>query len=144
MSGQITNYGSELFLKAILGRSFNVPQVFYIAMVLSAEPTIMSSGSSLDEPTGPSYERAIFQNSTDRWIISGTESISNSTAIEFPIANEDWGTAKFFAICDAQTGGNIIAFGDLATPQEILESSQLIIAIGGLSFTLFNTAYEGD
>lgn len=53
-------------------------------------------------PDNPSYDQADDQYS-----------ITNVADIQFPEATGSWGTITHFAIYDAKTGGNLIAFGAL-------------------------------
>ena len=144
MSGRVTNYGSQLFLKSFFGKSTTIPNTLWIALVTDEEPSVGSTGSDIVEPLTDDYVRSQYPNSKSNWTVTGTETISNSNAIEFPIATSDWGEARYFAVCDKKTGGNVIAYGDLLNGVEVFDSDQVIIAIGGISFTLYNVAYEGD
>lgn len=148
MSGQVTTSGSRLFLKSFFGkRGYLIPDQLWIALVATTEPTVMTSGSDLDEIDNtvyPSYDRAQFQNVEDNWLISGFDTIYNSQAVEFPVAGESWGEINYFAICDSRTGGDVMAFGDLAKRQEVIQGDRCQIEIGGISFTIFNPVYEGD
>jgi hypothetical protein len=148
MSGQLTNQGARTFLAAFFGkRPGQIPEQFWIALIGDREPNISSTGSDIDEidkEIYTSYERAQYQNVEENWQISDYDTIFNSQAIEFPVANETWGAVNYFGVCNEKTGGKLIAYGDLSSSQVVIEGDQVQIDIGGIAFTIFNPAYEGD
>ena len=148
MAGQVTNQGARTFLQAFFGnRTEQIPEQFWIALIGEREPNISSTGSDIDEVDNilyPSYERAQYQNISQNWQISSYDTIFNAQAIEFAIANEGWGPVNYFGVCNEKTGGKLLAYGDLSTTQVIIEGDQIQIDIGGIAFTIFNPAYEGD
>jgi len=148
MAGQITTKGASIFLRSFFGKREDlIPNQFWIALIGAIEPSVSSTGTDIDELDSalyPSYQRAQFENDNSNWQISGSDTIFNVTAIEFPVANEEWGEANYFAICNTANGGDVIAFGDLATRQFVIQGDRVQIDIGGISFTMYNPAYEGD
>jgi len=148
MAGQITTHGTLTFLQSFFGKRPDlIPNQLWIALIAEEEPSVMSTGTDIDEidsVTYPSYQRAQFQNIPSNWVVSGYESIYNAQAIEFSAANEPWGVVTYFGICTTMTGGALLAYGELATSQDIIEGDSIQIDIGGISFTIFNPAYEGD
>jgi len=44
----------------------------------------------------------------------------NANEILFPAATEDWGIVTHVALLDAATDGNILFFGELTTPKEVV------------------------
>jgi len=153
MSAQLTKYGTRFFLRTIFvsydadGFTRLPPSSFYVALVGDIEPSISSDGSDLDEPDpdlNPSYDRAEYLNVPENWSMSGYDTISNSTNIEFPIAAEDWGSIRYYAICEKKTGGSVYAFGNLSSETDIISGDRVSIAVGGLAFTMFAPVFEGE
>jgi hypothetical protein len=147
MPGQVTTRGTRVFLQSFFGRRTDlIPNQLWIALIGEDEPTIQSTGSDIAEidfDLNPSYTRAQFQNVQENWTLSGYDTILNAKSIDFPVANENWGDVFYFGICTSETGGDLLAYGDLASSQNIIEGDRIQIDIGGLSFTVFNPAYEG-
>lgn len=77
-------------------------------------------GSEGTEVTGGSYARQGITSSTGWSAISGSppstpRQISNAADIVFATATADWGTISHWAIHDASTAGNRIAYGAFDT-----------------------------
>lgn len=60
----------------------------------------------------------------------------NGTTIEFPKATSSWGTIYYFFVADAQTGGNVLVYGQLVTPKTVDTGDQLIFDTDGVTFTV--------
>ena len=80
------------------------------------------------------YARVICQT----WdIASGTDGdTENTVEVEFPTATASWGTILDFAICDASTAGNMLAFGTLSTSKSVALGDTPKFAVGDLDVTL--------
>lgn len=63
-------------------------------------------------------------------------SMKNSAAIEFPTATANWGTATAWGLFDAATAGNLIWYGDIDTPKELLSGDIYRINAGSLTLTM--------
>jgi hypothetical protein len=61
---------------------------------------------------------------------------SNTAAVEFPTASASWGTITYAAILDASTGGNMLAYGALATSKTIDSGDVFRIPTGDYDITL--------
>jgi len=73
---------------------------------------------------------------------SGGSASSNST-VTFPQAtanynntNSDGSTVTYVALTDASSGGNVIFYGNLTNPKEILSADTMSIASGSLTVSL--------
>lgn len=130
---------STYFLNMLLGNAFHsssiaaFPATYYVALS-TAVPN--SAGSNITEPSGGSYARAPFSSfSTPSGGI-----ISNGADIEFPESTGSWGTIRGFAIYDSATGGNVLMFDKLTTPQDIVADNQARFKPGALKVTLRSVA----
>jgi len=114
--GSFSNYWENKLLDYIFGKGDLTPPVIYLGL-LTAEPA--EDGTGLAEPSGSAYQRA--QTSASNWNASAGGSLDNSGDITFPMATGNWGTITHFALFDAATGGNMLAYGTLS-PAKVVGS----------------------
>ena len=109
----------------------------YVALYTATPTDANASGT---EVSGGSYARVAVTNNTTNWPAStGTNPTTkaNGTAITFPAPTAAWGTVVAFAIYDAVTAGNEIAWGALTTSKTINNGDAApSFAIGALTITL--------
>lgn len=124
-----SNYAETAVLNHFFkGTTYSQPTNLYVALS-TADPT--EDGSGLAEPSGGSYARVAFNT----WTISGNQA-SNNGAITFTTATGAWGTITHFAIYDASTGGNMIAYGPATPNQAIVSGNTASFPDGQLVATL--------
>lgn len=133
----LTNYARQQIIKGVIGKEYfgrrpnstggntTTTYPFYLALS-KTQPDVY--GGSISEPSaGLGYSRtnldnslfsgdAIFNSTPDYDGTNDVYSFTNVADIVFPEATGSWGTITHFAIYDAKTGGNMIAFGTLASP----------------------------
>lgn len=131
MAGSFSDYLENEILDHITGKGAYTSPTVYIA-VSTADPT--DDGSGIAEPSGNGYARVATSAAT--WNAASSGATSNAAAISFPTATGAWGTITHFALYDAATDGNILAHGDLDTPQAISNNQVLRFAAGELNITL--------
>ncbi|MCK7503263.1 MAG: hypothetical protein MZV70_03580 [Desulfobacterales bacterium] len=105
---------SDYFENVLLNHAFKVaeytpPAHIYIALCKSTLDDTHTGTTLPGEVTGGGYERT----ACDDWAIYETGKIDNDGSVSFPQATADWGTITDIALCDAQTGGNILTYGKL-------------------------------
>lgn len=66
---------------------------------------------------------------------SGGE-MSNSEALEFPTASEDWGTAAGWALFDAESGGRLWWYGEVDVPKPLHAGDIYRVNVGGLRLVM--------
>ncbi len=116
MAGSASDYVEALFLNSLLGGvGFFTPGSVYLA-AYTAAPTDAGGGT---EVSGGSYARVQITNNTTNFpnAVSGEKNLG--VAQLFPEATGSWGTVTHFGILDAGTGGNLLFWGELTTPQAI-------------------------
>lgn len=123
--GCLTNYGEAQALTYL----FKTMATHYYVGAFTVAPSDTSPGT---EVNASDYIRQeiTFGNVTE----GNPSTISNSNAVEFPVAESDWGTVVALAIFDAATGGNMIAFSNVDTPRHVDVGIALRIPVGGLTF----------
>lgn len=105
------------------GVPYTAPATVYLA-AMTAAPTIAGGGT---EATGGSYARVAIT-----WAAAASSQIANSAATTFPTATASWGTIVDAAIYDAATGGNLMQFNTLTTPETIATTNVLNFPIGAV------------
>lgn len=118
----LTNHGEDKLLTL-----FKNAGSYYLAL-FTAAPGETGGGA---EVTGGAYARQLvaFGEPAD-----GT--MKNSAAIEFPTATADWGTAVSWGLFDAASGGNLVWYGEITTPKELLAGDIYRINTGNLTLTM--------
>lgn len=130
--GNLTTYGANSLLNHVLkNTAFTRPTHLYLALCL-ADPTKAATGDSISEPTGGSYARVI----CDSWETAVARATSNMSEIKFTKATANWGTITHWAICDALTSGNAIAFGPLTVEKTVNLNDTFTVAAGDLDVSI--------
>lgn len=118
---------SNALLNLVLnGDAYTAPASVWVALFTVA-PTATTDGT---EVTGGDYERIEVTFGT-----STTATTSNTAAVPFPVATASWGTVTAVAICDADTLGNQLYYGNLTAPKTVGTDDQLNFAAGALTVT---------
>jgi len=122
------------------------PTNVYVALY-TANPTDSTAGT---EVTGGSYARVTVASSLANWagtqgagtttVSSGTTgTTSNNNAITFPAPTANWGVVTGAALCDATSGGNILAYGALTVNKTVNNGDAApSFPAGSLTFQLDN------
>ncbi len=115
------------------GGDYARPATLYIGL---STTTIADGGTNITEPSGNGYARVAVTNNATNWPAASAGAKSNGTPITFPAATGSWGTITDFFISDADTGGNILAFGALAAAQAVASGETINFAVGALDISL--------
>lgn len=136
MAGSFSDFTEAKVLDHLFGAtSYTPPTPLYFAL-FTAAPSDSGGGT---EVTGGSYARVgVTNNTTNFPNASGTSptSKSNGTVITFPTASANWGTVVAFAIFDASSGGNLIAWADLTVNRTVNSGDTASFAVSALTITL--------
>lgn len=109
-------------------QSASLPSAVYVGLFLT-NPTGAGTGT---EVSGNGYTRVAASFGTPAQ--SGTGMVaSNTSAVQFPTAEGSWGTPQYFALYDAQTGGNLLFYAALPTTFAITSGMAPRFAVGALS-----------
>lgn len=132
----ITNYGAALAARSFLGKSLTIPATLYVA-VATASPNSTSTGLSLAEPTGGSYARVSVTNNSTNFTFDGYNAVYNASDIIFPVATGFWGRLGYWALTDAATAGNVLAYGTLNPVATVVAGDRLTMVANSLSIAAF-------
>jgi hypothetical protein len=128
--GSFSNYAELKILEHITGKtSFTKPTV-YVGLS-TANPDEDASG--LAEPSGNGYARV---DSTGVWGTAADGEITNDSVITFPEASGSWGTISHFALFDAESGGNMLAYGALSESKAVGSGDTARFSASALTITL--------
>jgi len=129
--GSFSDYWENKILDHIFGKANYTPPTIYVGLS-TADP--LDDGSGLAEPTGNGYARV--QTSIADWNVASTGTIDNTNAITFPEATDSWGTITHFALFDAATAGNMLAYGALSQSKAIVSGDTAKFDVGDLDVSL--------
>lgn len=118
----LTNYGEDKMLTL-----FKDAGPYYLALFTVA-PGETGGGT---EVSGGAYARQQVTFGT-----ASKGSISNSAPIEFPTATGSWGTAVAWGLFDAASSGNMIWYGNITTPKELLAGDIYRVNAKNLTLTM--------
>ena len=129
MAGSFSDYLEDKLLKhAFTNTTYTPASTLYVALYTVA-PSDSGGGT---EVSGGSYSRTSVAFS-----VSGTGTLcTNSSAVEFAAATASWGTVVAVSVYDASTGGNMLAWADLAANKTIDSGDIFRIPAGDLDITL--------
>jgi hypothetical protein len=129
--GGFSNYWENKILDHVFGKGSYAPPTIYVALS-TADP--LDDASGLSEPSGNGYARV--QTSASDWSPASGGSLNNAGDIAFGAATGSWGTITHFALFDAATGGNMLAYGALNQSKAIGGSNTPIFEAGDLDISL--------
>ncbi len=91
-----------------------IPENYYIGFSTTA-PNIDGTGVSEPDPTTTGYARLKLTclSEPDNGVVTNTQ------FLDFAESTGDWGTVTHFVIYDAQTGGNLLMYGELSNPKTV-------------------------
>lgn len=145
--GSLANYAELKLLDHVFKVTpFSQPSNIYMALS-KADPG--ESGGSIDEPSGGDYARV----QVNSWNAAASRATANTSAIQFPRATADWGTITHWALFDASTSGNPLAYGAISNPSSLVMSNgrrarfaagevDIVYSSGGWSTTLANALLD--
>lgn len=122
MAGK-SDYLEQHFLTALYGGgTFTEPATVYLALY-STDPGDVDGGTEL---SGGGYARVALDPGTDL-TVSGN-AMTNPAEIAFAESTGAQGTAAFFGLRDAATGGNLLHYGALS-PARAIDAVGIVLRI---------------
>ncbi len=133
MAGSFSDYTEAKVLELVTGKTaFALPTV-YVALYTVLPTDVSASGT---EVTGGAYARKVTAGTDWAAASSPGGTTSNAAVITFVTPTASWGTVVGFALYDALTVGNELAWADLTTSQAIGSGNTVSFAIGALTLSL--------
>jgi hypothetical protein len=131
----LTNHLEQALLEHLLGvATFAAPTIHVgIGTAGSGE-----GGTGLSEPGGGGYARVAHGD----WSAATGRSAANDASIDFPVADADWGTITHFALFDAASAGNMLAYGPLDVPRAIFAGDQATLPAGEVTLAFAPGAFS--
>lgn len=138
----LSYYAANKILNAVTGKGSSSTPYGYVIIanraylaLSSTEPN--ASGGGVTEPSASvGYQRKLIGNAQAGTYgslladpVDGT--ITNNQEIHFNEATGAWGTQSYVCIYDAETGGNLIAWGTLSTSISPTANTVPVIKTGG-------------
>jgi hypothetical protein len=126
------NYWEDEILDHVFGKgSYTAPANIFVGLS-TADPDEDAGG--LAEPVGNAYARV--STAPADWNDSASGVISNANLITFPTATGDWGQITHFALFDAVSGGNMLAYGLLGSSPSVALNNTPRFTAGELEVAL--------
>lgn len=117
--------------------AFVAPSTIYVG--LSTTP-IAKDGTNITEPAVGNYARVAVTNNLTNWPAATTPTLQsekqNGEPIEFPEATDSWGEIVDFFFADDVMAGDILAFGSLDTPREIVNGDIARFSVEAITIIL--------
>ncbi len=129
--GGFADYWEDKILNHIFGKAIYNPPTIYVGLSTSNP---QDDVSGLTEPNSHGYARV--QTDSADWNEASSGTVSNINDITYVRATGDWGTVTYFALFDAETGGNLLAHGQLSQAMAIGSSDTARFAAGELNISL--------
>lgn len=112
MAGK-SDYAENKVIDHMTGKTTFTKPTAYVGLYTAA-PSDSGGGT---EVSGNNYARVATAGAD--WNAAASGSTSNANAITFPTASGSWGTVTHFALFDAATTGNMLAWAALGTSKAV-------------------------
>jgi hypothetical protein len=109
---QWTLWGCHQLASAMFTKTGELPEEWYVALILDTQPDPFVAGQELDEPFESGYARVAVPNTSEFWGSTLEAVYHNLAEVRFGTATEDWGTINFWALCNAATEGFVYLWGE--------------------------------
>lgn len=136
MASGFSDYFENKVVGYLFGNvAYSLPATYYVGL-WTASLSDASTGSTAGEPSGGSYARVSVTNNSSNFDAASGGATANTNLITFPMATASWGTVTYVGLCDASTGGNLIAYAQLGTSISVAQYDTVIFKPGDLDITL--------
>ncbi len=133
MAGSFSDYTESRVLELVVGKTAFALPTAYVALYTALPTDVSASGT---EVTGGAYARKVTAAADWAAAASPAGTLSNAAVITFVTPTASWGTVVGFALYDALTVGNELAWADLTTSQAVGTGNVVSFAIGALTLSL--------
>lgn len=129
--GTFSDYWENKVLDHLFSKGAYPPPAIFLGLS-TANPG--EDGSGLSEPVGNGYARV--QTVATDWNEADGGLLNNAAPIAFNAATGDWPTVTHFALFDAASGGNMLAYGVLNQAKTVNSADRAEFPAGDLNVTL--------
>jgi hypothetical protein len=131
--GVMSHYMSQKILDSMFNaQAFPAPSSLWFALY-NSDP---AAGNTGVEVSGLGYKRVRVPSMAYAKLSNGLMTVTNSAQVILPRAEGSWTTANYWALFDAQTGGNLIVKERLRVTTAVTNGQQPEFDIGALIVTL--------
>jgi len=136
--GSLSNYAENEILDHVLGTgAYTSPTTVYLAL-LTATADDTDTGSTITEATYTGYSRKAITFGA-----AASRVITQNALVTFDACTAGSSTCTHYALCDASTAGNMLAWGALSASQEVVSGNTPSVASGQTTVT-FSTGGVSD
>ena len=132
---QATNYMEDLVLTALVnGTTLQLSSEKPFIGLLTAAPSDDSSGTECS--TASYIRKQVGGTGQSDFILPESGTARNQGEFRWDDATEDWGEITHVALYDAETGGNMLVYGTLTAPVEIVSGDIFKIPPSGFTIQM--------
>lgn len=142
MSGFSSYLDNKVLDHLFKGTAYATPTKYF---ALFSSDAGLSTNAPTAEISGGAYARVSAANSVFNTAVNSL--VTNNAEIIFPAATQSWGTITHVGVMDAATGGNVLAWAIITTPDGtkpqpkiITAADQFVIRANGAKFQLLDRA----
>lgn len=117
-----THYQANEFLTSLQQKTL------YLGLFLSLPD---KTGAGGEEVTNASYQRQLIT-----FDVPVDSEMSNDAEVVFPLALDDWGEVVGYGLWDAQSGGQLLWYGEMVNPLMVYTGFLLSVAVNGLTLSI--------
>lgn len=129
----LSNTYAQKTLNCIFNKQQLTPPSSLWFALFTTNPTGANTGT---EVSGSGYSRVQITAMTFAELVAGNMQVSNSSKISMPRATGDWTQSNYWAVMDAQTGGNLIVFEALVNSADVKTGEMPELNAGDLTITI--------
>ncbi len=133
--GSITDFLENELLDHIFNAAYTPPTTVYLAL---STTTIDDTGNET-EPIGNGYARKAIT-----FDAAAARLLNQAATVTFDQASGSWGTITDWAIFDALTVGNMMAYGVLSASKAVVDGNTPSVAAGEVDISFLTLAGKGD
>lgn len=113
---------------------YTPPATYYLGLSTTA---IDSTGSTVTEPTDPSYARVAITNNKSKWSTAASGSVVSLTTASFVQSSQAWGTiiSAFLSSASVSTSGSIWFYYTLNPSIPVVANTTVTFSAGTLTAT---------
>lgn len=125
---------ANALLKCMVTKTDTYP---YTSLYVGLSTTAPSrDGTGVSEPSGNGYKRVLLgvykQEYTQKMGTPAMGSVTNTEELHFKAATGSWGTCTHFLLYSAETGGTLLAYGQLTDEISPVADTVPIIPVGDI------------